>query len=99
MTGYTIVVPSVFEEEVDKVRTRGYARSVDETEVGMSSLAVPVRSGPGGDVVAAISVVGPTARVAGAGEATNVATLLAAAKRLGEALEHGDYRLPPRRRR
>ena len=76
----------------------GYARSVDETEIGMSSLAVPVRSAPSGPVVAAISMVGPTSRVAGDTESSNVAALQAAARKLTEALELGDYRLPRRRR-
>ena len=45
-TGYTIVVPEVLVAELARIRERGYARSVDETELGMSSLAVPV-PGPG----------------------------------------------------
>jgi DNA-binding IclR family transcriptional regulator len=98
-TGYTIVVPDVLRSELEKVRQRGYARSVDETELGMSSIAVPVRSSPEGPVVAAISMVGPTARVAGDTEKSNVATLRAGARKLTELLELGDYRLPPRRRR
>jgi DNA-binding IclR family transcriptional regulator len=97
-TGYTIVVPDVFKAELEKVRSRGYARSVDETEIGMASLAVPVRSAPNGPVVAAISMVGPTSRVAGDTESSNIATLLSAARKLTDALEIGDYRLPRRRR-
>lgn len=96
-TGYTIVVPDVLRAELDKVRERGYARSVDETEIGMASLAVPVRSSPDGPVVAAISMVGPTLRVAGDTESSNVAALKAAARKLTELLELGDYRLPRRR--
>lgn len=97
-TGYTIVVPDLFREEIEKVRQRGYARSVDETEIGMSSIAVPVRNGPHRPIVAAISMVGATLRVAGDTEASNVATLHAGARKLSEALELGEYRLPRRRR-
>jgi IclR family transcriptional regulator, KDG regulon repressor len=97
-TGYTIAIPDLFRQEIDKVRVRGYARSVDETEIGMSSIAVPVRNGAKGPVVAAISMVGPTMRVAGDTEASNVATLHAGARKLSEALELGEYRLPRRRR-
>jgi len=97
-TGYTIVVPDVFRAEIDKVRQRGYARSVDETEIGMSSLAVPVRSVPNGPVVAAISMVGATSRVAGDTESSNVTALHAASRKLTDALMIGDYRLPRRRR-
>jgi DNA-binding IclR family transcriptional regulator len=96
-TGYTIVVPDLLREELEKVRTRGYARSVDETEIGMASLAVPVRSSPDGPVVAAISMIGPTARVVGDSETSHVTKLLAASRRLAELIELGDYRLPRRR--
>ena len=97
-TGYTIAVPDLFRAEIDKVRQRGFARSVDETEIGMSSLAVPVRNGPNGAVVAAMSMVGPTLRVAGDTEASNVSALQTAARKLSDALELGEYRLPRRRR-
>ena len=97
-TGYTIAVPDLFRAEIDKVRQRGFARSVDETEIGMSSLAVPVRNGPNGAVVAAMSMVGPTLRVAGDTETSNVSALQAAARKLSDALELGEYRLPRRRR-
>ena len=46
--------PNCSFEELDRVRQRGYARSVDETEIGMSSLAVPVHVPLDGPVVAAI---------------------------------------------
>ena len=95
-TGYTIVVPDVLRTELDKIRERGYARSVDETEISMSSLAVPVRSSPQGPVVAAISMIGPTSRVIGDSESSHVTTLQAAARKLSELLELGDYRLPRR---
>ncbi|MGH9134451.1 MAG: IclR family transcriptional regulator [Ilumatobacteraceae bacterium] len=98
-TGYTIVVPDVFREELVKVCKRGYARSIDETELGMSSLAVPIRSHPDGPVVAAISLVGPTGRIAGSAESRNVATLTAAARQLSASLASGEYRLSSRRRR
>lgn len=95
-TGYTIVVPELLKAELAKVRERGYARSVDETELGMSSLAVPVRADVDGPVVAAISVVGPTARVIGDNEARHVAALVAGAKRLTASIAAGDYKLPRR---
>jgi DNA-binding IclR family transcriptional regulator len=98
-TGYTIAVDKLFRAEIEKVRERGYARSVDETEIGMSSIAVPVRAVQGGKVVAAISMVGPSSRVAGDTESSNVAALHAASRKLTEALELGEYRLPRRRSR
>jgi DNA-binding IclR family transcriptional regulator len=97
-TGYTIVVPELFVAELSRVRQRGYARSVDETEPGMSSLAVPVFARAGGPVVAAISMVGPTSRVVGEHEVAHVTVLTAGARRLTDALARGEYALTTRRR-
>jgi len=98
-TGYTIVVPKLLCEEIERVRQRGYARSVEETEIGMSSLAVPVHAtaDKAGPAVAAISAVGPTSRLTGDLEAHHVSLLRGAARKLGDALERGEYRLPRRR--
>jgi len=90
-TGYTIVVPDLLLAELARVRERGYARSVDETELGMSSLAVPVRESPAGPVVAAISMVGPTGRVVGDHESDHVRVLKAGARRLTLAIAEGGY--------
>jgi DNA-binding IclR family transcriptional regulator len=89
-TGYTIVVAEVLLAEVARIRSRGYARSVDETEIGMSSLAVPVRGG-GGAVVAAISMVGPTSRVVGEHETAHVSILMAGARKITDAITKGEY--------
>jgi DNA-binding IclR family transcriptional regulator len=90
-TGYTIVVPDLFRTELERVRDRGYAVSVDETELGMSSIAVPVRDAPNGKVVAAISMVGPTSRVVGDHEARHARVLKAGARRLTQAIAEGGY--------
>jgi len=92
-TGYTIVVPELLVEELAHVRERGYARSVDETEVGMSSIAVPVRAPLDGPVVAAISMVGPTVRVVGDHETHHASVLQAGARKLGASIEKGEYKL------
>jgi DNA-binding IclR family transcriptional regulator len=96
-TGYTIVVPELLLEELERVRQRGYARSVDETEIGMSSLAVPVHVPLDGPVVAAISMIGPTARVMGDHEPRHTSVLLAGARKLGESIGKGEYSLRRRR--
>jgi DNA-binding IclR family transcriptional regulator len=90
-TGYTIVVPDLLLAELARVRERGFARSVDETELGMSSLAVPVRDSVAGPVVAAISMVGPTTRVVGDHETRHTRILKAGARRLTEAIAEGGY--------
>jgi IclR family transcriptional regulator, KDG regulon repressor len=90
-TGYTIVVPELLLAELARIRERGYARSVDETELGMSSLAVPVRDSANGAVVAAISMVGPTPRVVGDHESRHARILKAGARRLTDAIADGGY--------
>jgi len=95
-TGYTIVVPKLFLKELERVRQRGYATSTDETEIGLSSVAVPVRGRPDGPVVAAISVAGPTSRVVGEHMTHHAALLSAAALRVTEALVAGQFALPNR---
>src|SRR5205823_11705249 len=48
--------------ELQRVRARGYATSVDELELCLSALAAPVL-GPAADAHAALSISGPTARL------------------------------------
>jgi DNA-binding IclR family transcriptional regulator len=64
----------------------------------MSSLAVPVRVGAEGPVIAAISMVGPTTRVVGEHESRHLEVLRAGAKKLGDAIGRGDYTLRRRSR-
>jgi DNA-binding IclR family transcriptional regulator len=57
------LMPEGFDEhELEAVRARGYAVAVDELEQGLSALAGPVY-GPAGNVVAALSISGPTYRL------------------------------------
>ena len=48
--------------DLKRCRTRGWATTVDELEVGLAGVAVPVRGGRG-QVVAALGVSGPTTRL------------------------------------
>jgi IclR family transcriptional regulator, acetate operon repressor len=50
------------EAELAAVRRRGYAAAVDELEKGLSAVAAPVW-GANGDVVAALSISGPSTRL------------------------------------
>jgi DNA-binding IclR family transcriptional regulator len=68
------------------VRRRGWAQSVGEREAGVASVSAPVR-GPGGRVVAAISISGPIDRLTRTPGRQNAASVVAAATRLGEALK------------
>jgi IclR family KDG regulon transcriptional repressor len=58
----TIVDPEEFKRELANVRTRGYATADEENEVGVRSLAAPVRD-HSGNVIAAISIAGPVQRL------------------------------------
>ena len=61
LTPHTITDPSQLAAELDRVRRRGWAEAVNEREVGVASIAAPVRD-VGGEVIAAISIGVPLAR-------------------------------------
>jgi DNA-binding IclR family transcriptional regulator len=61
LTPHTIADHSQFAAELDRVRRRGWAEAVNEREVGVASIAAPVRD-ISGEVVAAISIGVPLAR-------------------------------------
>ena len=48
--------------ELQAVRRDGFATSIDELETGLSAMAAPVR-GARGEVIAALSISGPTLRM------------------------------------
>ena len=73
------------EVEINLMRQRGYAESVGETVPGAASVAAPIR-GPGGDVVAAISVAGPAARFAAEVSSRHAAALIEATSRIARDL-------------
>jgi DNA-binding IclR family transcriptional regulator len=61
-TDLTITSKGRLREELEAVRTQGYAVAVDELEVGLTAAAAPIRNAHG-DVVASMSVSGPTFRL------------------------------------
>ena len=61
-TNRTITNRRSLHRELDEVRREGYAVATDELEVGLTALAAPIRSAHG-DVVASVSVSGPTFRL------------------------------------
>ena len=62
LTEQTIVDPERLAAELATVRRGGTAAAVDELELGLTAVAAPVR-GEGGEVVAAVTVSGPTLRL------------------------------------
>ncbi len=76
-TPHTITRRRRMREELQTVRDQGYALAVDELEVGLTAVAAPVRNAHG-DVVASMSVSGPTFRL-GAERLDPVTALVVAA--------------------
>ena len=67
------------------VRRRGWAQSVSEREIGVASVSAPVR-GPGGKVLAAISISGPVERMGRQPGRQHGPSVVAAANRLSDFL-------------
>ncbi len=84
-TSHTITKKRELRGELDRVRELGYAVAVDELEVGLTAVAAPIRNSHG-DVVASMSVSGPTFRLS-ADRVDDVA------RRLVEAAEEVSHRL------
>ena len=62
-TPKTITRKAQLREELELVREQGYALAIDELEMGLAAVAAPIRNAHG-DIVASISVSGPTFRLA-----------------------------------
>jgi len=54
--------PALFKRHLQEVKQQGYAVCIDEIDIGIASIGVPVRNYTG-KVVAAVSIVGPTERI------------------------------------
>jgi DNA-binding IclR family transcriptional regulator len=76
-TDMTITRKGQLRREVTRVRDQGYAVAVDELEVGLTAVAAPIRNAHG-DVIASMSVSGPTFRL-GEDRVHDVVRLLMAA--------------------
>jgi DNA-binding IclR family transcriptional regulator len=61
-TDRTITSKSALRDELARVHERGWASCTEELEVGLNAVAVPIR-GADGDVVAAVSISGPSYRL------------------------------------
>ena len=77
-------------DDLRLVRTRGWATSVDELEVGLSALAAPVL-GADGDAVAALSISGPSARLTAERIAGLVPLLVEECRELARRLGQSDH--------
>jgi IclR family acetate operon transcriptional repressor len=78
---------AVADDELSRIRTRGYATAIDELEPGLAAMAAPVR-GARGDVIAALSISGPTLRLTPERIEELQAVLTTEARALGHRLGH-----------
>jgi IclR family KDG regulon transcriptional repressor len=86
LTPRTIVDPVQLRADLEKVRVRGWSEAVEEREIGVASIAAPIRD-TSGLVIAAVSIGGPAARM-GAQQRRRLADTVveageAASRRLG----------------
>ncbi len=91
LTGFTpstVTDRGTLDAQLTEVRERGWAVATDELDVGLTAVAAPVRDAHG-DVVASLSVSGPTFRF-GATRVAEVAALVSAASaEVSGRLAHG----------
>ena len=61
-TPYTVTDPRALRTLLETVRKQGYAENVSESELGVASVAAPIRNARG-EVIASVSVAGPVQRL------------------------------------
>ena len=81
LTASTITDRERLSSQLDEIRRRGFAETVDELEDGFTGVGTVVR-GRAGEVVGALSICGPTQRLTESRRASLGATLCAAAGQL-----------------
>jgi DNA-binding IclR family transcriptional regulator len=87
-TDATITTRPRLREELAKVRAAGYALAIDELELGLTAAAAPIRSAHG-DIIASMSISGPTFRLDDDRLAEAVPMLVAAATEVSHRLGWG----------
>jgi IclR family acetate operon transcriptional repressor len=91
LTAHTVTDPGRLRAELATVRRDGFAEAIDELELGLAAIAAPVR-GAGGEVVAALSISGPTTRMTTERIAELKPTLIDEARTLSRRLGNPDHR-------
>jgi DNA-binding IclR family transcriptional regulator len=88
-TPNTIVNPKAMAEELEGIRSRGYALDLEETLQGLCCVAAPVRDA-GGEVLAALSISAPAFRYE-EHEAEYTRAVLEGARRISERIGYTGY--------
>lgn len=81
----TLIDETALRRELEKIRANGYATNRGERETGLSAIAVPVRTS-GGNMVAGMSVFGPSPRFHEQTETRILSLLLRATERMRNLL-------------
>jgi IclR family acetate operon transcriptional repressor len=81
----TITDPQLLREELATIRRRGWASSYEETNLGVWGVAVPVVT-PRDEIVCAVGIAGPSARLTPARVRNDVERAHAAAREIARAL-------------
>ncbi|HET6627239.1 MAG TPA: IclR family transcriptional regulator [Nocardioidaceae bacterium] len=87
-TDKTITTRRALRSELEKVRAQGFAVAIDELEVGLAAVAAPIRNAHG-DVIASLSLSGPTFRLDEARVAELMPLLTSAAEEVSHRLGWG----------
>ncbi len=82
-TPRTVTGRAQLRRELAEVREQGYAVAVDELEIGLTAIAAPIRNAHG-DVIASLSVSGPTFRI----DAPRVKELVPVVREAAEEVSH-----------
>jgi DNA-binding IclR family transcriptional regulator len=93
MTRNSITDPAKLRAHLEEVRTKGYAQTIEELEEGLNAVAAPVRSG-NGDVIAAVSVAGPSFRMRPVELPRIAATTIDAANSISRRIGYVERRHP-----
>ena len=86
-TAATLTESDVLQRELDEVLRRGWGATAEEYETGLNAVAAPVRDAEG-EVMAALSVSGPSYRFAAAAFTDVAPQVVAAADELSRRLGH-----------
>ena len=88
VTDRTVTSRAKLKAELAEVREIGYALAVDELEVGLTAAAAPIRNAHG-DVIASMSISGPTFRLSEDKLETAIPMLVSAATEVSHRLGWG----------
>ena len=84
-TPATITDPEALRQDLDRIVEQGWGSTVEEYEIGLNAVAAPVR-GADGDVIAALSVSGPSFRLTAESHSRVARRLVAGAGELSRRL-------------